>query len=108
MPKLKHLPLVEELIKFKIKPKNKSRISWAELLKRVFNIDVSRCNKCSVKMKITAATAAAERSCTGSHAAIEDHKVIRKILSHLGLPTNAPKSWPAREPPAQLNDYKQF
>jgi hypothetical protein len=69
VPKPKELSLVEELIECKTKPKSKSRISWARLLKRVFNIDVSKCNKCSGQIKIIAAIAAAERSCTASHAA---------------------------------------
>ena len=68
------------------KPPGKSRISWARLLKRVFNIDVETCHVCSGKMKIIAA--------------IEDPAVIKKILTHLGLPTKAPKPWPARGPPA--------
>jgi hypothetical protein len=33
-------------------------------------------------------------------AAIEDPHVIKKILSHLGLPTKPPEPWPARGPPA--------
>lgn len=83
-----------ELIESKTKSKSKSRVSWARLLKRVFNIDVTKCNKCSGQMKIIAA--------------IEDPKVIKKILSHLGLPTKAPTALPVRGPPSQLYDYKQF
>jgi hypothetical protein len=62
------------------------RISWARLLKRVFGIDVSICPKCSGQIKIIAA--------------IEDPKVIKKILDHLGMPSTAPKIHPARGPPA--------
>lgn len=94
VPKPKELSVVEELIESKTKPKSKSRISWARLLKRVFNIDVAKCNKCRGQMKIIAA--------------IEDPKVIKKILAHLGLPTKAPTPWPVRGPPSQLYDYKQF
>lgn len=68
------------------KPPSKSSISWARLLKRVFNIDVKTCPVCSGKMKIIAA--------------IEDPGVIKKILAHLGLPTKPPEPWPARGPPA--------
>jgi hypothetical protein len=53
-----------------------SRISWARLLKRVFDIDIERCPRCSGELKIIAA--------------IEQPTVIAKILAHLGLPTRAP------------------
>ncbi|MEJ2619409.1 MAG: hypothetical protein P8163_03940, partial [Candidatus Thiodiazotropha sp.] len=42
---------------------------WAQRLKRVFNIDISTCEKCGGEDKIT-----------GS---IEDQAVIDKILNHL-------------------------
>jgi len=53
-----------------------SRMSWARLLKRVFDIDIEHCPNCGGALKIIAA--------------IEDPPVIVKILSHLGLPTRAP------------------
>ena len=79
-------------------PPPKSRITWARLLKRVFNIDVEVCADCGGKAKVIAA--------------IEDPIVIRKILSHLGLPTKAPVIHPTRSrgPPAGLSpddDYSQ-
>ena len=94
VPKPKQLSLVDELIEAKTKPKSKSRVSWARLLKRVFNIDVTKCNKCNSPMKIIAA--------------IEDPKVIKKILSHLGLPTKAPTPWPVRGPPDSFDENRQF
>jgi len=71
------------------------RMSWARLLKRVFNIDVSVCPKCQGQIKIISA--------------IEDPKVIKKILSHLGLPSTIPKLQPARGPPLldQTDIFKQ-
>jgi hypothetical protein len=71
-----------------------SRISWARLLKRVFNIDINTCGICQGRMKIIAA--------------IEDPQVIKKILSHLGLPTNAPAIYPARGPPVPSDDHQQL
>jgi hypothetical protein len=59
-----------------------ARMSWARLLKRVFDIDVEHCPNCGGALKIIAA--------------IEDPPVIVKILSHLGLPTRAPPCSPAR------------
>ena len=61
------------------------RISWARLLKRVFNIDITVCPKCAGKTRIIAA--------------IEEPKVVKKILNHLGLQTSAPPLLPARGPP---------
>ncbi len=59
-----------------------ARMSWARLLKRVFDIDVEHCPHCGGKLKIIAA--------------IEEPGVIAKILAHLGLPTRAPPRSPAR------------
>jgi len=59
-----------------------ARMSWARLLKRIFDIDVEHCPNCGGALKIIAA--------------IEDPPVIVKILSHLGLPTRAPPRAPAR------------
>jgi hypothetical protein len=57
-----------------------ARMSWARLLKRVF--DIEHCPNCGGALKIIAT--------------IEDPPVIDKILSHLGLPTRAPPRAPAR------------
>jgi hypothetical protein len=59
-----------------------ARMSWARLLKRVFDIDVEHCPLCGGTLKIIAA--------------IEEPSVIAKILAHLGLPTRAPPRSPAR------------
>jgi hypothetical protein len=67
------------------KPKNAKRIAWARLLKRVFSIDIEICPKCAGKLEIIAA--------------IEDPKVIKQILSHMGLPADPPQPHPARGPP---------
>ena len=53
-----------------------AHMSWARLLKRVFDIDIEHCPHCGGNMKIIAA--------------IEEPAVIAKILAHLGLPTRVP------------------
>jgi len=64
-------------------PKKSRRMSWAELLARVFAIDMKHCPNCG-----------------GENfkpiAAIVDTSVIRKILTHLGLPYEPPDITPAR------------
>jgi len=68
------------------------RISWARLLKRVFGIDISICAICAGKIKIIAA--------------IEDPKVIKQILEHLGLAATAPRLMQVRGPP--LSEQSDF
>jgi len=63
----------------------KTRATWAELLERVFEIDVLTCPWCGGKRKLIAL--------------LTDGKVVRRILEHLGLPTAAPALAPARSPP---------
>jgi hypothetical protein len=60
------------------------RISWALLLKRVFEIDMQHCPNCGGELKIIAA--------------ILEPAVIERILEHLGLPARPPPRSPAREP----------
>jgi hypothetical protein len=38
----------------------------------------------------------------------EDPHVIKKILSHLGLPAKAPTIFPARGPPLAFGDHQQL
>ena len=58
-----------------------ARLRWAQLLKRVFDIDMERC-ACGGKLKLIAA--------------IEEPAVIEKILTHLGLAARPPPRAPAR------------
>ena len=52
------------------------RLSWARLLKRVFDIDLEHCPNCGGELKIIAA--------------ILEAPVIERILTHLGLQARAP------------------
>jgi len=60
----------------------RARMSWAQLLKHVFAIDITACSQCGGPLTILAA--------------IEDPAVILKILTHLDLPSRAPPRAPAR------------
>ena len=62
-----------------------SRLPWAVLLKRVFMTDALTCPKCQGRIKILAA--------------ITKPEAIRKILDHLGIPSEAPRRPAARPPP---------
>ncbi len=58
------------------------RLSWARLLKRVFELDLEHCPNCGGELEIIAA--------------ILEPPVIEKILKHLGLQARAPPRAPAR------------
>ena len=57
------------------------RMTWARLLKRVFDIDIEQC-QCGGKLKLIAV--------------IEQPDVIEKILTHLGLAAQPPPIAPTR------------
>ena len=62
-----------------------ARHPWAELLKRVFGLEVLRCPGCGGRRRILAA--------------ITQGAVIRAILQSLGLPAETPAVASARDPP---------
>ena len=70
------------------KPKAYS-MTWAQRLKRVFAIEIEKCEKCGGSVRIIAS--------------IEDPDVIQKILKHLGL--DQPVDTPIRSPPSVLTDH---
>ena len=61
------------------------RYHWAELMLRVFSIDVLHCQHCGSRCKLIAP--------------ITDLLVARRILRHLRLPCDAPPIAAARPPP---------
>ncbi len=69
----------------KSNPSRRRRLSWAQLMKPVFKIDLEDCARCGGKVKVIAA--------------IVDTSTIERILSHLGLATTPPGILPARAPP---------
>ena len=61
------------------------RYRWAELLRRVFGLDVLCCNRCHAKCRLVSL--------------ITSRLTIVRILAHLGLETDPPPIQPARAPP---------
>lgn len=61
------------------------RFLWAELMRRVFEIDVLVCPSCGGRMKPIAE--------------ITDRRIARRMLEHVGLASELPHPWPARGPP---------
>ena len=66
-------------------PPCRRRYPWAELLRRVFALDVLRCALCGGRRELIAQ--------------ITNPDVVRAILQSLGLPTTVPVLHPARAPP---------
>jgi hypothetical protein len=69
----------------------RKRITWAQLLKRVFKIELDLCRRCGGKLKVIAA--------------IVKPDVIERILKHLGLPSQPPLILQARAPPQQVWEF---
>ena len=59
--------------------------AWSELMRRVFGLDVLRCEVCKARRRLVSL--------------ITKRDVIVRILSHLGLETDPPAIQPARAPP---------
>jgi hypothetical protein len=61
-------------------------ISWSELLKKTFQVDTT-CSRCKTPLRLIAL--------------VKTDDTIKKILSAMGVPTEAPKLSLARPPPTQ-------
>jgi hypothetical protein len=64
------------------------RYSWAQLLSRVFGVDVSVCPRCLGRRRLLTF--------------LTDPVTVARILEHLRLPAQLPRLAPARAPPEQL------
>lgn len=64
---------------------------WADLMRRAFAVDVLACRRCDARLRLIAT--------------IESPEAIRRILTHLGLPTILPRPDPARAPPGHTSDF---
>jgi hypothetical protein len=63
------------------------RVEWAVLLRRTFGLDALRCATCAARMRVLAT--------------VSEPSVVKKILSHLSLPTEPLPRAGARDPPGQ-------
>ncbi|MCP4437154.1 MAG: hypothetical protein GY812_16850 [Actinomycetia bacterium] len=66
------------------------RLLWAELMRRVFGLEVLECPRCGGQAKVIAL--------------IDEPGAIHAILRHLGLPTTTLPLSPARGPPDPVED----
>ena len=69
------------------------RLDWAALLKRVFGVDVLKCSRCQGQMRVIAC--------------IEEPDVAKKILEHLGLPSEPLPTARAQAPPVTLELFPE-
>ena len=63
------------------------RLSWAQLLGRVFLIGILECYKCGGRRELISV--------------IQDGNTVSKILDHVGIPSEPPRFEPARAPPEE-------
>ena len=73
------------------KTRVRRNLLWAELMSRVFGINVLTCPQCSGQCRVIAC--------------IDEPAVIRKVLRHLGLPIQGATLHPARGPPDQQLEF---
>ena len=66
------------------------RVDWATLLRRSFSVDVLECPKCHGRLRVVAV--------------ITEREAARRILAHLGLPTEPPPVARARDPTDEVGD----
>ena len=64
------------------------RVDWAKLLHRTYAVDVLRCGRCGGRLRLLAA--------------ITEKATAKKILAHLGLPTEPIVARPRARDPAEL------
>jgi hypothetical protein len=74
-------------------PKRSSRIPWAQLLARIYEVLPLLCPACGGEMRVLAF--------------ITEPPTVRAILLHMGLPQRPPPLTPARGPPQSEIDFDQ-
>jgi hypothetical protein len=69
------------------------RIDWARLLRRSMGVDVLECPKCQGRLRVLAV--------------ITERQPVQRILSHLGMATDAPLLARGRDPTDDVDDVEQ-
>ena len=69
------------------------RVDWATLLRRSFSVDVLECPKCHGRLRVIAV--------------ITEREPVRRILAHLGLPTDPPPLARARDPTDEVETTRR-
>ena len=72
-------------------PRPHTNLRWAQLMQRSFGFAVLGCPRCGGRLRLIAL--------------IEDVRVIRRILGHLGLPTEVPAAQLPRAPPIAFERF---
>jgi hypothetical protein len=70
-------------------PRHARGYAWADLMRRIFGLDVLACPRCGGRLRLIAL--------------VEEAAVIDRILRHLGLPNTVPAPRPARAPPLAVD-----
>jgi hypothetical protein len=69
-----------------------ARVDWATLLRRSFAVDVLECPKCNGRLRVIAV--------------ITERDPVRRILEHMGVPSDAPPLARARDPTEEADDHE--
>jgi hypothetical protein len=69
------------------------RIDWATLLRRSFQVDVLQCPQCNGRLRVLAV--------------LTEREPVRRILAHLGIPTQAPPVARARDPTDDTVEHQE-
>ena len=75
------------------------RLAWAQLLARVFAVDITLCSRCGGRMQCVAS---GESRRDSSSLPLTDPDSVRTYLTGVGLPAEPPLIAPARPPPPEL------
>ena len=84
---------IERYVAQEVERRTSTRLSWSQALRAAFAIDIEKCNVCGGRREVIAA--------------IPPGPIVRKILTHLGLPTIVVRRrpcdvWQVRGPPGEL------
>jgi len=66
------------------------RLDWATLLRRTFEVDVLACRQCGGRLRVLGA--------------VTNPAMVRLVLESVGMPTEAPRAAPARDPTELLGN----